>query len=342
MSEISGHHSFRKVPLTHAMVLLTNRCNATCSFCECARLERASVEHPAEPWISTIAQLHRAGARRVVISGGEPLLHPGFTRITEYAASIMKRVIICTNGILLDSCDPSLFSIPSLQWTISVHSADAAHHDAITDVPGAFARIERFLAEVHAHRATAARFAFNATCCDVLTDFRPLIAFAARTGVEQLTINPLWSAEKGNCPRHLEDLSQAERDRAFAEASGVKVLDFRFPSNVSPPGCYEVLSGMVINPQGECFPCMNAAGGFRADSGFSYGNALSGSIADIRSSQRYRDVLELGHRRSLDFCSTCHAPVRQSSLYEYLQLSTSGALSPFLHHQNKAIMPQGG
>ncbi len=329
-------------PLTHALMIITNQCNARCAFCQFASMPSpVTADAPTGQWIDAIAGLREAGAGRVVISGGEPLLHKGFNDIARFAAALMDRVIICTNGILLDAPAMHLSERPSLQWNISLHGADAATHDRLTGISGAFDRITGMLNDL-TKRGLPSPIAINTTCHDALTDYRPLIRLAERLQARQLTINPVWNKTKGNCHANAHNLSQAFKDRAYAEERGLRMIDLRIPDVITPPGCYEVLTGMLINPSGECFPCMNAASGFYPDNSRSFGNVFQKSIGTIRSSQQYRTFCRQGYRRSNGCCTTCHAPVRRSSLYEYLKSGTSGIPAPVQHNINKAVMPQGG
>jgi|GEM_PF-2066475 len=329
-------------PLTHALVIITNRCNARCTFCQYASIPtKVSADVPAKEWIAAISQLQQAGTQRLVISGGEPLLHQGLNDIVRYAASMMQKVILCTNGTLLDASSMLLMDHSSLQWNISLHGADDVTHDRVTGTPGGFSHITALLDNL-TQRSMASNVAFNTTCHDALTDYRPLIRLAGQLQVRQITINPVWSQSAGNCHANAQDLSQAVKDREYAEKQGLSLIDLRIPDVIGSPGCHEVLTGMLIDPSGECFPCMHAANGFYPDHALSFGNVFREPIQSIRSSPRYIEFCSQGYQRNADCCTSCHAPVRRSSLYEYLKWSKSTIQKPVQHNTNQAAMPQGG
>lgn len=85
-------------PIIHVI----ENCNSACRMCDCWKTKE-------DKWISLallqklFAKLKEKGARAVMISGGEPLLHPEITEITKSASSLGLSVELNTNGINLDN-----------------------------------------------------------------------------------------------------------------------------------------------------------------------------------------------------------------------------------------------
>lgn len=78
---------------------LTNRCNATCSFCPREKTPRQGFMSEAvfEQALARVAEL--GDAARVTLTGlGEPMLHPQFLRFTEMALARGFSVDITSNG----------------------------------------------------------------------------------------------------------------------------------------------------------------------------------------------------------------------------------------------------
>ena len=83
---------------------LNNACNARCGFCNFA-LDKL----PRESWkyvdrggaLDAIDILYRQGIRYLVITGGEPLLHPDLTTIVKRATDLKVKVMLVTNAGLL-------------------------------------------------------------------------------------------------------------------------------------------------------------------------------------------------------------------------------------------------
>lgn len=82
-----------------AVVAFTQGCNWRCSYCHNANL--IPRHRPASITVgSVLALLERrpAGARNLVITGGEPTLQPGLVRFLQEAACLGARVKLDTNG----------------------------------------------------------------------------------------------------------------------------------------------------------------------------------------------------------------------------------------------------
>ncbi len=80
---------------------LNNACNANCGFCNFARDML-----PKERWdyverqaaFDAINILFRQGMRYLVLTGGEPTLHPDLTDIIARAAGKGMKVMLVSNG----------------------------------------------------------------------------------------------------------------------------------------------------------------------------------------------------------------------------------------------------
>ncbi len=72
---------------------LTRGCNLTCIYCS----EPPGIQtRPYEEMIGMINKLH--GVRRIILSGGEPMLYHRFWDILEYAREKFEKVVLSTNA----------------------------------------------------------------------------------------------------------------------------------------------------------------------------------------------------------------------------------------------------
>jgi radical SAM protein with 4Fe4S-binding SPASM domain len=93
---------------------LTNECNLKCPYCynkgdreEKIKLERAEMLSPTmntEEYKLLIARLIECGARRLLFTGGEPLMRPDILELAEFARSKSETVVLemLTNAILIN------------------------------------------------------------------------------------------------------------------------------------------------------------------------------------------------------------------------------------------------
>lgn len=129
-----------EVPHDRHWVRLTHVCNQRCLFC----LDRDAQDGTmmsVEAVVKELGAGRRAGLRRVVLSGGEPTVHPDFVKIVEAARSLgYTHIQTITNGrrfcykSFLDAAvDAGLREV-----TFSLHGHTAPLHDRLTKVPGSF------------------------------------------------------------------------------------------------------------------------------------------------------------------------------------------------------------
>jgi molybdenum cofactor biosynthesis enzyme MoaA len=113
-------------------VAVTRLCNQNCAFCT----ERA----PVDEAFAVRAALENSGAEEILITGGEPTLRSDLPGIVAYAKRGGKRVILETNGALLDEKRVALLRKSGLDGARLHVPAWGDACDEITRDPGGFAR----------------------------------------------------------------------------------------------------------------------------------------------------------------------------------------------------------
>lgn len=137
---------------TRRSVLRVNgNCNMGCSFCF-ADLSLPNV--PEADLLAEIARLARGGTTHLVLSGGEPSLHPSLPVLISAARTLgIAEVELQTNGVMFASVG-AVERVVGSGLTIScvsLHSHRAERSDELTKLPGAF---ERTLAGIRNFRAS--------------------------------------------------------------------------------------------------------------------------------------------------------------------------------------------
>ena len=126
---------------SHAYVYLNDACNQKCIFCsrppegKLFSLEsvKAKIDEYADD--SDIA--------KIVLTGGEPTIHPNFKEIVGYAVSKNKQIDIQTNGSVLDRKDyEDLRDIGLKSVSYAYTSHIPAISNALRGVAGGFEKIE--------------------------------------------------------------------------------------------------------------------------------------------------------------------------------------------------------
>ncbi len=122
---------------------LTEGCNLACRHCWLGpRFDSDGSRYstlPVASFETAIREAKPLGLSSVKLTGGEPLLHPHFTRLLEIVRREDLRLTIETNGLL---CTPEIAAeiakSPNRFVSVSIDGADAETHEWVRGVPGCF------------------------------------------------------------------------------------------------------------------------------------------------------------------------------------------------------------
>lgn len=131
------------------LLRVNGHCNMGCSFCF---VDLSQPDLPLDSLKAEVDALRASGVTELVLSGGEPTLHPGLVELVRYAATKRFRSIeLQTNGVRLAS-RPYAEQLADAGLSIacvSLHSHDAGVSDAITKQAGAWQRSVQALHNLH-------------------------------------------------------------------------------------------------------------------------------------------------------------------------------------------------
>ena len=117
------------IPL-HSTFELTARCNFRCPMCyvrlSAEEQRRRGRELTGAEWISIAEQVKRAGTVFLLLTGGEPLLHPDFCQIYEKLSQMGFVINVNSNAALIDEEQLALFrKYPPRRFNITLYAASA-------------------------------------------------------------------------------------------------------------------------------------------------------------------------------------------------------------------------
>jgi SynChlorMet cassette radical SAM/SPASM protein ScmF len=132
-------------PLNQLYFYLTEGCNLACRHCWLApKFDPDGSKHamlPQELFTQAIEEAIPLGLTGVKLTGGEPMLHPDFLAMLDFLQEKKLELTLETNGILLT---PGIARAIAQQnnpfVSVSLDGSDAATHDKIRGVKGAFAK----------------------------------------------------------------------------------------------------------------------------------------------------------------------------------------------------------
>ena len=96
------HDNFHLSAPLVAWIELTRACNLPCKHCYISAGRPRAHELSTSEILSLLEQLKAQGVLVVVFLGGEPTLHPGFTRIVQYAHELGLVLSIGSNGTYIN------------------------------------------------------------------------------------------------------------------------------------------------------------------------------------------------------------------------------------------------
>ena len=129
----------QRVPLTVSIELCWS-CNLRCTHCYLADLRDESAYLPIDFLLGLLEDLAAAGTLTLVITGGEPLLHPQFARFYRRAVELGFFISLFSNGSLIDEAAADLLAAyPPHHVEISLYGASARTYERVTGDGQAYA-----------------------------------------------------------------------------------------------------------------------------------------------------------------------------------------------------------
>lgn len=166
---------------TRVEMELTEQCNLKCKFCY-------SSQNPliSEKVFDVIERLHEMGVLEIILTGGEPISHPLFLEILNKCCEYFDKVMIQTNGTLIDAeMAKSLKSAGVYGVNVSLHG-NKELHEKLTLVDGSYIQAYEALEYLTLEGInTASNFVLTA---ENISDFPKMIKKLHDMGVNGMTL----------------------------------------------------------------------------------------------------------------------------------------------------------
>ncbi len=280
---------------------VTYRCNERCVHCYLDHEDHGEMTTAEIKGI--LDQLAEAGVFFLTLSGGEVFLRRDFFELVEYARRLLFNVKIKSNGVMIREREAQrlrALGIDTVQ--ISVYSHRAEVHDAITKLPGSFARSMKTIRFLHEQgvKVTMANVLMTAN----LGDQYELQKLAAEMGVHY-TVDPTVTPkiDGDDSILSLRIPSEALREVLRNPALVSDVEEFCAPPqpvsdrDLEGYSCSAGHSACYISPYGDVFPCVQ----FPLPSG----NLREQKFVDIWNHSPQLNEVRSIQAKHLPVCSTC-------------------------------------
>ena len=163
---------------------LTESCNLACKFCYNSQ-QTIICSNPLE----VIDRIFEAKVLEVILTGGEPTLHPLFFDVLKYACEKIPRVMIQSNGTTFSQTEnlKKLSDFPIFCINFSLHGS-RMYHDELTNYKGSFDLTTKAIANVLS-------MGFRVVCNMVLTtcnsneiNIHELVNILSSLGIKEMTL----------------------------------------------------------------------------------------------------------------------------------------------------------
>jgi uncharacterized protein len=279
--------------LVNAYIHITYACNLTCAHCYAEAGPRRREAMPVGDVLRLAEEAARLGFQKVVITGGEPLMHPQRDALLEGLAALRPllrptRLALRTN--LAYPLTPKLIAalVHAADQVIVSLDGDEASHDARRGA-GTYARTLANLRRLH-EAAPALPLMLAAVLSAAQAQGREgeaVHALGKELGVPVRIRPPLPLGRAAAHPPALESHTSLEED-------GAEVLAQRTEIHVT---CGLGMN-VYIAPDGACYPCYALHG--RA---FCLGNAIEQGLREVIASERFQAL----RARTVDTTPHCRA-----------------------------------
>ena len=292
------------------ILLLNKRCNLKCDFCD---LWHFTDMMPFESAATIIHRAPAAGVKTLVITGGEPFVHPRIFEIIELAKNLGLGVNITTNGTLLrrDMARLQASWVDSLSISID---GFAETHDVLRGVDGCWSETMAAIGELQSLTDIHLNIYFVVTNKNV-QDLTRIYDFAVerKIGFDFWPVNGyphLYVTEGEARNTYLSAIDQIARtspqvaDRMDYYRYGIEYMEGR-RDHVR---CLGLLEQFGVNHEGQLVPCC-----VWDQKGLQVGSALDEPLDQLFYSQRAQDM------REQIFNEGCVDQCFNHSLYEFQQ-----------------------
>ena len=309
MVERSSRH---QIPLT-TILELTHRCNEKCIHCYVVQpAGKPRTELTTEEWKDVLAQLASAGTMEVTFTGGEPLLRSDLFEILSEARRLNFAIKLSTNATLIGLSEATtLGKLKLWEVGVSLYSANADIHDAITTMPGSFAKTVNGI-KLLTEQGLRVKIR-SVLMKENISSYDELEQLAADLGVgfiQDPLLTPLSSGSHENLI-HRIDKEQLRRSlekevrRLFTNFDPEKWEAVRI-DKLHSSMCKAGVNFCCINPYGKVLPCVQfqlVAGDLRSQS-FQEIWRSSPTFLKLRQTTN-RDIKKCPDCRLLPVCFRC-------------------------------------
>ncbi|MDR3270902.1 MAG: putative heme d1 biosynthesis radical SAM protein NirJ2 [Peptococcaceae bacterium] len=285
----------------------TNACNLYCDHCYRDAGCQLDEELNTAEGKALLEQIAQAGFKIMIFSGGEPLMRPDIVALVAHATSLGLRAVFGTNGTLLTlDLAQQLKTAGAMGMGISLDSLDAAKHDELRRVPGAW---QAAVQGIHNCREAGLPFQIHTTIMDWnAEEIEKITDFAVREGAVAHHFFFLVPAGRAVSIEEESLKAEAYEDTLTRILKKQQEVDIELKPTCAPQfmriakqmgmnlrfrrGCLAGTAYCIINPKGQVQPC-------------AYLHIPLGDVRETPFAEIWRNHEVMQRLRTLDYQGGC-------------------------------------
>jgi MoaA/NifB/PqqE/SkfB family radical SAM enzyme/glycosyltransferase involved in cell wall biosynthesis len=306
---IEAHLPLREPSKPLTLLLLINRgCNLRCTFCD---LWDRPENMPYERVLSLLDEAVAIGTRTLVITGGEPLIHPRIFDVIRAARDRGLGVNVTTNGTLVERKWDALVGSGVSSISMSLDGLEETH-EALRGQKGSFGRTVKALRRLKDETEIALSVYFTVTNKNV-HELAPVYELTRELGVgfDFWPVNDapdLYLVEEAHKRRYAEAVAHiAAAEREVARRRHYYAQGLEYHAGVGGPvRCLGLVDQYGVTYEGTLLPCCVWGG-----DGLAVGNVFETPLRQLWRSpevQRFRESM---------YGEGCDSGCFNHSLYEF-------------------------
>lgn len=284
---------------------LSRRCNFRCTYCYVGDdgMAPAGDELTAAEVRDVVRQAKALGARKIILLGGEPMIHPDILATVRWLHEEGLAVELFTNGSKITPETAAELFRHEVAVVLKMNSFDAATQDALAGRKGAYDIIQTAFANLRAagYPSPRARLCVSSIICKQnLHEMRKMWQWARERDIEPYLelITPQANAA---CNRPWLDVSREDARALFHDIADMDRTRFGRAWEPQPPlvgnKCLRHLFSCLVTATGDVMPCVGVT--------IPVGNVRRQPLRDILAdSEVIQDLRD--HRHTMQgACAAC-------------------------------------
>jgi radical SAM protein with 4Fe4S-binding SPASM domain len=308
-----------KTPI-NLTLMITDACNLKCPHCLLDCKVHKGISVPKDIITSIIDEFVSIGGKSLIITGGEPLLHPDWFKILAHADSTpLKEICLQINGVIITGKDIKKIRALGSEKLIIQVSLDGARpetNDLIRGIGSYNAAVNAIKLLIKEGSGKSTRIAFTEMKHNY-SDIPEMLKLADRLGVGKFIAGTLIKAgrAKGAAWISLPDKSQVraliglydadtEFRRLYDRIGSVSAIEWYKGKDVPTDHVCNCISTPFISASGKMYPCV-----MNLDDNLSVSNVHEEGLYNVitKGIERWAPLPDLDkeRRETLMKCKTC-------------------------------------